>query len=92
MKKLFILVLHGRSVTRTAERTASTIGSRPIPSLERSMSRSTTRATTLRASGFQTDIYLVRGNGATFGLGTKVTTAPSNEHDCNGLYPTATVK
>jgi hypothetical protein len=38
-------------------------------------------------AGFQTDIYLVRGNGATFGLGTRVTTAPSNEHDCNGLFP-----
>ena len=34
-----------------------------------------------------TDIFLTRGDGASFGLGTQVTTAPSNEHDCNGLFP-----
>jgi hypothetical protein len=42
-------------------------------------------------AGFQTDIFLVRGDGASFGLGTKVTTAPSNEHDCNGLFPCASI-
>ena len=38
-------------------------------------------------AGFMTDIFLTRGDGASFGLGTQVTTAPSNEHDCNGLFP-----
>ena len=37
--------------------------------------------------GFETDIFLQRGDGQSFGLGTRVTTAKSNEHDCNGLFP-----
>jgi len=41
--------------------------------------------------GFQTDIFLQRGDGQTFGLGTRVTTAVSNEHDCNGLFPCASI-
>jgi hypothetical protein len=41
--------------------------------------------------GFETDIFLQRGDGQTFGLGTRVTTAVSNEHDCNGLFPCASI-
>ncbi|MFL5426300.1 MAG: sialidase family protein [Myxococcales bacterium] len=42
-------------------------------------------------AGFQTDVFLQRGDGQTFGLGTRVTTALSNEHDCNGLFPCASI-
>ncbi|MFN2548651.1 MAG: sialidase family protein [Myxococcales bacterium] len=37
--------------------------------------------------GYMTDIYLSRGDGVRFGASEKVTDAPSNEHDCNGLFP-----
>ena len=38
---------------------------------------------------YETDIYLARSSdgGATFGANTLVTTARSNEHDCNGTFP-----
>ena len=39
-------------------------------------------------SRFETDVYLSRSpDGSGFGASQRVTTAPSNEHDCNGLFP-----
>jgi len=37
---------------------------------------------------FETDVFLSQSSdGATFGQSLRVTTAKSNEHDCNGLFP-----
>ena len=36
---------------------------------------------------FMTDVYLVRGDGVSFGSSVRVSDVSSNEHDCNGLFP-----
>jgi hypothetical protein len=42
---------------------------------------------------YETDVYLARSTdgGATFGPNTRVTTALSNEHDCDGVFPCAAI-
>ncbi|HEY8132942.1 MAG TPA: sialidase family protein [Thermoanaerobaculia bacterium] len=44
-------------------------------------------------SRFMTDTYLTRSGdgGATFGPDVRVSTASSNEHDCNGVFPCASI-
>ena len=36
---------------------------------------------------YMTDVYLSRGDGASFGANQRVSDASSNEHDCSGLFP-----
>jgi hypothetical protein len=42
---------------------------------------------------FGTDIYLARSTdgGATFAADVRVSTATSNEHDCNGVFPCSAI-
>ena len=40
---------------------------------------------------FMTDIYLARGDGLSFGASVRVSDVSSNEHDCNGLFPCASI-
>src|SRR5258708_13697339 len=42
-----------------------------------------------RSAQYMTDIYLSRSSdgGSTFAPNVRVSTASSNEHDCNGLFP-----
>ncbi len=44
-------------------------------------------------SRFKTDTYLSRSTdgGATFGLNVRVSSASSNEHDCNGVFPCGSI-
>jgi hypothetical protein len=43
------------------------------------------------SAGYGTDVYLVQGDGKSFGASFRVSNATSNEHDCNGLFPCASI-
>ena len=41
--------------------------------------------------GYMTDVYLSQGDGAGFSPSLRITSASSNEHDCNGVFPCASI-
>ena len=40
---------------------------------------------------YMTDVYLAQGDGRSFGANRRVSDASSNEHDCSGLFPCASI-